>query len=73
MVGDQEDIGVPGCICCGECILSKAIHMLRPSVSHLPVKGVKQCTQMWIQVPWALISLHQKTSGFIVIELGGDW
>ena len=46
MVGDQEDIGVPWCICCRGCILSKGIHMLGPSVSHLTVKSVKQCTQM---------------------------
>jgi len=74
MVGGQEDIGVPGCICCTECILSKGIHMLGPNVSHLTAKGVKQCTQM--DSRWVLITLHQKTSGFIVIKLGalaGCW
>jgi len=43
MVGNQEDTGVPGYICFRECILLKGIHMLGPKVSHLMVKGVKQC------------------------------
>jgi hypothetical protein len=62
MVGCQEDIGIPWCICT-ECILSKGIHMFGPNVSHSTVKGGKQ-TQ--IDSRWALLNLHQKTSSFIV-------
>jgi len=46
MVGAQ-DTGVPGYIRFRECILSRGIHMSGPKVSHLTVKGVKQCAQMW--------------------------
>ena len=63
MMGYQEDIGIPWCICCTKCILSKEIHLFGPNISHSTVRGVKQ-TQM--DSKWALITLHQKTSSFIV-------
>ena len=56
MVGDVEDIGVPGCIYHREHVLREGTGVLGPNVCHLVerTENVRQSTQKWTSAPVAL-------------------